>query len=175
MTDFRARRPAPTEHGPYYSLYIDRVPDGDVLATLAGQVATTVAALRDLPAARADFAYAPGKWTVRQVLGHIVDCERVMAYRALRFARADATPLPGFDENLFADGAPHPRVPIADLAAELELVRRANLCFLGQLDDAQWGRGGTANDQPITVRALAWVIAGHELHHRRVLAERYGV
>lgn len=175
MTDFHARRPAPTEHAPYYSRYIDQVPDGDVLAALDAQVETTAAALRDLPAARADFAYAPGKWTVRQVLGHVIDAERVMAYRALRFARADATPLPGFDENLFAVGAPHARVPIAELVAELGLVRRANLCFLGQLDAAEWGRGGTANDQPVTVRALAWVMAGHELHHRRILAERYGI
>ena len=175
MPDFRARRPAPTEHAPYYARYIDLVPDGDVLATLGGQVETTAAALRDLPAERADFAYAPAKWTVRQVLGHLIDTERVMAYRALRFARADATPLPGFDENQFAASAPHPRVPIADLAAELLLVRRANLCFLGQLDEAAWGRGGPANDQPITVRALAWNMAGHELHHRRILAERYGV
>ena len=175
MTDFRTRRPAPTEHAPYYSRYIDLVPDGDVLATLGAQVETTAAALRDLPAARADLAYAPGKWTVRQVLGHVIDTERVMAYRALRFARADATPLPGFDENHFAASAPHGHVAIVELTVELVLLRRANLCFLGQLDAAAWGRGGTANDQPITVRALAWVMAGHELHHRRILAERYGI
>lgn len=175
MPDYRAERPEPTAHAPYFSRYVDLVPEGDVLATLAAQAATSAALFGGLTAEQADYAYAPGKWSVRQVLGHLSDTERVMAYRALRLARADTTPLPGFDENLFAAEAPHARVPVADLVAELGLIRQSTLCLLGQLDATAWGRGGIANGMPITVRAIAWIIAGHELHHRRILAERYGL
>jgi uncharacterized damage-inducible protein DinB len=167
------RRPSTDEHAPYYARYIALVPDGSIVEILRGQITDTVGLLAGLPDARARHRYAPGKWSVKEVLGHVCDGERVFAYRALRIGRGDATPLPGFDENGFAAHAPFDTRPLADVIAEFESVRGATLTLLGSLDEAAWSRRGVASGHPVTVRALAWIIAGHELHHRAVLAERY--
>lgn len=168
-------RPAPTEHADLYGRYIARVPDGDVLEHLASQIVDTSRALRNLPPERAAHRYAPGKWSVAEVTGHLADAERVFAYRALRFGRGDETPLAGFDENAYTPAGQFDRRPIADVVDELVAVRTATLALFRGLPPGAAARSGTANRQAITVRALAWIIAGHELHHGEVLRERYGI
>jgi uncharacterized damage-inducible protein DinB len=167
-------RPAPDEHNPYYGKYIDLVPDGDLVAQLAAQVEQTVALLqanRD----RADNAYAPGKWTVKQVIGHLCDGERVFTYRAMRFARADTTELPGFDENAYVDAARFQDRSLDDLLSELRAIRGATVALANGLNSNELARRGSANGNPITVRALLYITAGHERHHVGLLRERYGL
>jgi uncharacterized damage-inducible protein DinB len=167
-------RPAPGEFAPYYSRYIDLVPD-DLLRALREGVEETRRLLAPLPESKADFRYAPGKWSVKEVVGHLADAERVFAYRALRFARQDETPLPGFDENRWVPAAGFGARSLGSLLEELAAVRAASLAFFGNLDEAAWDRIGVANDARMSVRAIAFSIAGHEIHHRTLLRERYGV
>jgi len=167
------KRPEPSEHAPYYGRYISLVADGDIVATLERQQVETQALLRALPANKASHRYAPEKWSVAQVVRHMADTERVFAYRALAFARGDATELPGFDENAYAEAAPFDGLPLAQVLDDVAAVRRATLTLLAGFDAQAWQRGGSANATPISLRALAWVMAGHELHHRAILRERY--
>jgi uncharacterized damage-inducible protein DinB len=166
-------RPDASEHLPYYGKYIDRVPDGDLLQTLRAQLDDTLSLVRGLDEAQGGHAYAPGKWSIRGVLNHVVDAERIFAYRALRIARGDGTPLESFDENAYADQANADARTLADLADEMEHVRRSTLSLLGSLDDEALARRGTASGGVVSVRALAWIIAGHERHHVALLRERY--
>lgn len=166
-------RPGDDEFVEYYSKYVERVPAGDIVATMATQIDDTTALLRDLTEAQAAHAYAPGKWSIRQVVGHIADTERVFCYRMLRFARQDRTPLPGFDENAYADAGRADDRPLASLVAELTAVRRATVALLAGLPDEAWTRSGPASEFEVSVRALAWISAGHELHHREILSSRY--
>jgi uncharacterized damage-inducible protein DinB len=169
----RTVRPASTEFSPYYAGYVARVPDGDVVASLAAQVADTIALVRSLPESKGEHRYAEGKWSIRQVLGHMADTERIMAYRALRVARGDSTPLAGFDENAFVANARFDARTLDSLADDLSIVRRATVALLTPLSDEELLRAGSANGAPVTARALAWIIAGHERHHVAVLRERY--
>jgi DinB superfamily len=166
-------RPAADEHAQFYAKYVTRVPDGDLVRQLREQSAETAALLRAVPADRADFAYEPGKWTIKEVIGHMADVERVMAYRAVRFARNDKTELPGFDENLWAANANFGRRPIGDLIDELEVVRSATIEFAKNLSVEEQLRRGRANGQEVSVRALMYIIAGHERHHVALLRDRY--
>jgi uncharacterized damage-inducible protein DinB len=167
------QRPASTDYAPYYGRYVDRVPDGSIVETLRHQLADTLALVAGLPEPKARHRYAPGKWSVKEVLGHVADCERVFAYRALRIGRGDTTPLAGFDQDAYAAVAPYDERPLASIVAELQAVRAATLALLEGFDEAAWGRRGTANDVPVSVRAIAWIIAGHERHHREVLRGHY--
>ena len=167
------RRPGGDEHAPYYGRYVALVPDGPIVETLRRQIAETRALVAGLSEDRARHRYAPEKWSVKEVLGHVSDSERVFAYRALRIGRGDATPLPGFDEKEYGATAPFDARPLGEVIAELESVRAATLTLLASFDEAAWNRRGTANEVPVSVRALAWIIAGHELHHRAILRERY--
>ena len=173
LTTPGAIRPSADEHLPYYARYIDRVPDGDVLATLSQQIGETLALLRGLPESVANYRYAPGKWSVNELVGHLVDSERLFGNRALRFARGDATPVPGFEQDDYIRGATFDAYPLSELADEFEAVRRSTLYFFRHLDDEAWSRRGIANNAEISVRALAYIIAGHELHHREILRARY--
>jgi uncharacterized damage-inducible protein DinB len=168
-------RPATSEYKPAYEPYVSKVPDGDLLQTLADQFEAHAKRLAQIPADREQHRYAPGKWTVAEVIGHLADAERVFAYRILRFARKDATPLSGFDENTWSPASNYARRRLADVVAEFRAVRQATLALLRGLEPEAFTRTGTANNSPITVRALAYVIAGHERHHMQVLKERYGV
>jgi len=168
-------RPVAAEYAPYYGRYIDKVPDGDLLRTLEDQGRETQAVLARLSEAKALHRYAPGKWSVKEVIGHVTDTERVYSYRALRFARGDATALPGFDENAWVPAGSFDARSLADLAAELDAVRRATLTLFRGLDAAALARRGTASDNAVSVRAIAWIIAGHERHHVALLHERYKV
>jgi uncharacterized damage-inducible protein DinB len=178
MTDVRTpgqTRPDRSEHAPYYGTYIAHVPDGDIVATLDRQFAPDLALLRAIPEARGEDRYAEGKWSIREVIGHLIDAERVFTYRAMRFARNDATPLPSFDEQAFVANAHFNARTIASLCDEWAAVRQATRQFFGSLLAEEWDRAGTASNARMSVRALAWVIAGHELHHLSILKERYGI
>ena len=165
--------PDATEYDPYYGRYIARVPAGDVVHTLDTQLADTLALIDTFGDARAEHRYAPGKWTVKEVVGHLADVERIFAYRALRIGRGDATPLPGFDENAYVAQADFGRRTLGDLAREFEFVRRATVALFAGMTDEALARRGTANGQAITPRALAYIVAGHERHHAVLLRERY--
>ena len=168
-------RPEPDEFAPYYGTYVSAVPDGDITRTLAQQGETFLARLKHLNAEQAAFAYAPGKWTVKEVVCHITDAERIFAYRALRLARGDATPLASFDENAYAASCGANDRPLETLLGEFAAVRAATLALLRWLPEAAWTRRGTASGKEVSVRALAWISTGHAAHHERVLTERYGV
>jgi hypothetical protein len=167
------RRPRPEELGAYYHGYVDLVPAGDVLALLGDGLAETRALLARFGEARGGHRYASGKWSVKEIVGHLIDAERVFAYRALRMARGDATPLAGFEQDDYVARAGSDRRTLADLGEELGLLRQANLCFFRSLEPAAWERRGTASDNPFVVCAFPYLLAGHEAHHRRVLSERY--
>ena len=169
----RETKPSTGEFLDYYRRYVSLVPDGDVISTLAGQMKETQALLRGMPASKGSYRYAPGKWSVNEMLGHMIDSERIFGIRALRFARNDPTPLPGFEQDDYVRGASFDACALRDLAAELESVRVSTIFFYKHLDEEAWMRRGTANGALVTVRALAYITAGHELHHRRMLRERY--
>jgi uncharacterized damage-inducible protein DinB len=168
-------RPGPDEFFEYYGKYIDLVPGDDARPALRDQIEDTVRLLAPLDESKALHRYAPGKWSVKEVVGHLSDSERVFAYRALRMGRGDATPLPGFDEKTYVPAGRFDSRPLADIVHEFESVRAASLALFRGLGDEALLRRGTANGNSVSVRALAWILAGHELHHRRLLVERYGV
>lgn len=173
MDQFRLERPAPGEYAPHYERYLAQIGDGDIVAILRRQVDETVALLAGVSERDAEFRYAEGKWSIKEVVGHVADTERVMAYRAVCIARGERTPLPGFDENAYVRGARFGARRLADLVGEWRAVRAATVPFFEGLDAEEWLRAGTASDRPVSVRALAFIVAGHELHHRAILQERY--
>jgi uncharacterized damage-inducible protein DinB len=166
-------RPAADEYAAYYGRYIEQVPDADVLTVLTEGLAETARLLRAVPEARASHRYAPDKWTVREVLGHIVDTERVFANRAFRFARGDAQPIPGMDQDEYSRYAEFERRALESIVAEFEHLRRANLELFRSFGETELARRGQASGYEVSVRALLFMLAGHERHHRRVLKERY--
>jgi hypothetical protein len=176
MTMTLVARPATDEYAPYYERYVGLVPpDGDVVAALREQIGATMRMLRPITSAQAASRYAPDKWSVKQVVGHLADAERVFAYRALRFARGDETPLASFDENAWAATARTNDRAFGVLLDEFQAVRTATIALFSSFTADEMARWGTASGYRFTVRALAYIIAGHELHHRRVLTERYGL
>jgi hypothetical protein len=166
-------RPEAGEYAPYYEKYVSRVPGNDILATLDEQRRQTLLLLSGRTEEDGEVRYAPGKWSVKEVIGHVCDVERVFSYRALRFARNDATPIPGFDENNYIANSPYARVPLPDLVEDFIAVRRATLSLFRNFDEPAWTRRGLANNNEVSVRGLAYIIAGHELHHRTMLQEKY--
>lgn len=166
-------RPDPSEYAPYYANYVASVPAGDLLGLLESQGEETFALLSGLPEGRGSFRYAPGKWTIKDLVQHLSDSERVFAYRALRFGRGDETPLASFDQDPYSVAARAERWSLAQLATELRDVRRATVALGRSFDEAELLRSGVASGTRMSVRALFWVIAGHEQHHLRVLRERY--
>ena len=173
MSTAAAARPKPSEYAPYYERYVSRVPDGDIVRTLESQLEETLALIRGIPEARGDFRYAEGKWSIKELLGHVIDSERVFTYRALRFGRGDTTPLPGFEQDDFVRGADFSKRTLSDLADEYEHVRRATISLFASLDGGAWDRRGKANDTEVSVRGIAFIIAGHERHHVEILKTRY--
>jgi hypothetical protein len=166
-------RPEPGEYAPYYHRYISLVPGPDILATLDEQRRQTLVLLSGRTDEDGNFRYAPDKWSLKEVLGHLNDTERILAYRALRIARNDPTPIEGFEQDDYVRNGPFARRPLEDLIEDYIAVRRSTVSLFRNLDEAAWTRRGTANKNEITVRALAYIIAGHELHHRRILEEKY--
>ena len=173
MTAAKTMKPAKDEFLPYYGRYIDLVESGDVLSTLTRQMAETQALLRSLPSSVSTYRYAPGKWSVNEMIGHLIDSERIFCARALRFARNDPTPLPGFEQDDYIRNSSFDSYPLADLASELATLRVSTVFLFKHLNEDAWMRRGTANGAEVSVRALAYIIAGHELHHRGILTTRY--
>ena len=167
------KKPQPNEYKSFYGAYINLPDDTDILQQLSAQKDNTYNFLTQLPEAKADHAYAEGKWSIKQVVGHMIDAERIFAYRILCFSRNEPNGLPGFDENAYVENSNFTQRTLADLAAEFKAVRESNLFMLRALTDEQSLIEGTANATPITIRALVYVIAGHELHHMRIIKDRY--
>lgn len=173
MTAITIPRPSATEYAPFYAGYVAGVPDGDLIALLEQQGEETTTLLAGVSDEKADHRYAPGKWTIREVLGHITDGERVFTYRALTFARGDAGPLPSFDENAWAAVSNAGRRTMKDLLTEYRAVRASTVALFRSFGDQEFARSGVASKNPVSVRALAYIVAGHERHHLRILRERY--
>jgi hypothetical protein len=166
-------RPQPGENAPYYDRYISLVPGNDVLAALDEQRRQTLLLLSGLAEADGGLRYAPEKWSLKEVIGHLNDTERIMSYRALRISRGDATPIEGYEQDDYVRNSPFARRPLADLIEDYIAVRRATVSLFRNLDEVAWTRRGVANKCEVTVRALAYIIAGHELHHRKMIEDKY--
>jgi hypothetical protein len=167
-------RPHPDEYAPFYAGYVSLVPEEDVLPLLAAGREATARLLDGVGEAEGDARHAPYTWSVKEVVGHLIDGERIFGYRALRFARGDATDLPGFDENAYVAAGRFDRLALADLAAEFAALRRSHELLFAGLPPEAWGRRGVANGAPVSVRALATILVGHERHHAAILARRLG-
>jgi hypothetical protein len=166
-------RPSPGDYAPYAEQYILLVTGDDILASLTAQLKQTATLFSGRSERDGNFRYAPDKWSVKEVVGHIADTERIFAYRALRIARGDQTPLEGFEQEDYVRGARFGARKLADLVEEYADVRQASLALFRSLGEEAWPRRGVASGNPVTVLALAYLIAGHELHHRKILDERY--
>jgi len=166
------KRPQAEEFPLFYKGYVDTVSD-DVLAELEQQSDSFAVLLRDVPQEKASFAYAEGKWTIKELAGHVIDTERIMAYRALRIARNDATPLPGFDENDYVSNAHFADRSLESLAEEFAALRKANMYLIRSLNEIEIDRSGISNEKPISVRAIIYIMAGHVNHHAAILKQRY--
>ena len=166
-------RPEPGEYAPYYERYISLVAGSDILGALDAQRRQTMMLLSGRSEADGNFRYAPEKWNAKEVMGHVCDTERIFAYRALRIARGDQTPLAGFEQDDYVKHGPFAAAPMAEIIEDYIAVRRATLTLLRNLDEAAWGQRGVASKNEVSVRALAYMIAGHELHHRGILEEKY--
>ena len=171
----QTERPHADEYDPYYAAYIDRIQEADVLSALRQQQAESAATLMSLSDEAATLRYAPAKWSVKEVVGHLCDTERVFVYRALCIARGESQPLPGMDQDVYVTGANFDSRAIDSLAEEFVAIRSATIALFESLDEQGWSRSGIANDVPISVRAIAFIIAGHEAHHLAVLGDKYGV
>ncbi len=173
MTRLHIARPAPSDYPPYFATYVDKVPAGDILDLLRAQLDDTMRALAGVPESDAGYRYAPGKWSIREVIGHVVDAERIFVCRGVCFARGERQPLPGFDENAYAAASGADGKPLAVHLEELRTQRAATLGFLAGLPAEALARRGTASGNICTVGAIPYIIAGHERHHLGVLRERY--
>lgn len=166
--------PAISEIAPHAKIYVDLVPEGDIGDTLSRDIDETLGILKSVDDRFAtDFVYAPGKWTIKQVMGHLIDAERIFTCRALRIARGDATPLPGFEQDDYVRTAASNARPLADLIAEFRNVRESTLMLLRSFPPEAWMRKGQVSDWNLSVRGIAFTTAGHELHHAAILRERY--
>jgi len=166
------KRPQAEEFPLFYKGYVDTVSD-DVLAELEQQIKTFPDLLRNVPQEKASFAYAEGKWTIKELAGHIIDTERIMSYRTLRIARNDATPLPGFDENDYVSNAHFADRSLESLADEFAALRKSTMYLIRSLNEVEITRSGISNEKPISVRALIYIMAGHVNHHSAILKQRY--
>ncbi len=166
-------RPEHGEYGAFYGRYIDLVPDGALADTLRQQGAETAALLRSLDPAVAGHRYAPGKWTLAESVAHVMDTERIFAGRALRIARGDETPLPGFDQDAYVAALDLSGVTLGDLAGQFDRLRTSTADLFGSLSDAALSRVGTASGHPLSARAAGWIVAGHERHHVALIHGRY--
>ena len=175
MLETRIAPPADDEYAPFYAGYVRRVIDADVRALLPAQAEELGRRFTAVPAERENYRCATGKWSVRQVLGHLIDAERVFGYRAMCIARGETQPLPGFAENEYVAQGPFEHVPLAALLPEFRALRESHIALFSNLATDDWDRRGTASGQPITTRALLYILAGHVHHHLEILTGRYDV
>jgi hypothetical protein len=165
--------PSTSEYAPYYGKYVSLVPEGDILGTLSAQLDSTLLLLRGIDEEKAGHRYAPDKWSIKELVGHVIDTERIFAYRTLRFARGDKAELQGFEQDGYIRNASFDACKLYELAEEFEFVRRGNLLMFRHLDNEAWQRRGVASNAEVSVRALAYIMAGHERHHVEILQARY--
>lgn len=175
MSQIAVPVPQADEYAPFYAGYVGRVAGSDLAATLSRQVPRFQSVMGSLSDSEAMSRYAPGKWSIKEVVGHLSDAERVFAYRVLRLSRGDTTPLPGFDEDLYVESAGFDRRTMDDLMQEWSKVRSATLALVDSIDSGAWERRLVASGSEVSLRALVYVIAGHVDHHEQVLRERYGL
>jgi hypothetical protein len=168
-----SKKPSIEEYPAYYGTYIDLVPEGSLEDILLSQLEETTVLLSDITETQENYRYALGKWTLKEVIGHITDTERIMSYRLLRIARGDQTPLAGFNEEQYVKNASFHSYSLTDVVEDFIAVRRSTLTLVNGLSEEVWSRKGLANDSEISVNALAYIIAGHELHHVKIIKEKY--
>ena len=173
MSKVESGKPEASEFAESYGRYVGKIEGTDVLAVLEQQLDSTLALLRGIDQSLADFRYEPGKWSVKEVIGHMIDCERVFAYRALVFSRNDQTALPGFDQDKWAEYVNYSNLAIADIINEFEIIRRATILVFRHMQPDAWTRRGNANGKDMTTRSAAFIIAGHVQHHTEILKTRY--
>lgn len=173
MNDRTNTKPEVSEYALFYEGYISLIEGNEIFAALKDQLIDTQNLLSNIPEERGTYRYAEGKWSIKELIGHVIDTERIMAYRALRFARNDARPIDGFDQDPYIENADFNSCKLSDLAVELKLVRESNILMFKNLSEEAWMRTGIASENPVSVRALAYIIAGHEKHHINILKERY--
>ena len=166
-------RPVSSEYEAYYHQYVSKVPQGDVLELMETRMRDTASLLAGIGADKAGYRYAPGKWSIKQVVGHLVDVERLFGYRAMAFARNDKTRLPSFEQNEYVEHADFDNRPLSDIAGEFECIRRSTVALFRSFDPDVLMRTGVASGFSFTVGSVAFIIAGHEIHHMGVLQERY--
>lgn len=166
-------RPEKSEYAEYYEKYVSLVEETDIVSALKNQASEIENLFNKMSDEKSNFRYAAGKWKIRELLGHIVDAERVFAYRALRFSRNDETPLASFEENSYVANGNFGNTKLADLAAEFSLLRQSNVLMFKNLTVEAWNKTGTASDNKVSVRALAYIMVGHVRHHINILKERY--
>ena len=169
-----SQRPSSAEHSNYHQTLISLVPDGSILKTLSQQLDSIPQFVASIPVEAADVIHEPYGWTVRQVIEHCLDAERVFGYRTLRFATNEDVELPGWDENFYAQCGYAEAVGLNELAQEYMAVRQANICLAKRLVSEAWDRCGTADSNPYSVRSLLWLMAGHWIHHEKILRIRLG-
>jgi DinB superfamily len=166
-------RPSDAEYAPFYAGYVSLVPETGILPVLERQATDLRRLALSVAPDHERYAYASGKWTIREVFGHLADAERVFGYRAFCISRGDQAPLPGFDEQAYVAHSRFAEYPLADFVREFALLRETNIVVLRRLSEPAWTREGTANGSPVSVRAIAFIMTGHVRHHLRILAERY--
>jgi hypothetical protein len=168
-------RPPENEYASYYARYVARVPENDVLSVLEDQVADVRKAAAAVYIGSETYRYGEGKWSIREVFGHLVDAERIFGYRAFCISRGEQAPLPAWDENAYVAASGYDACALKDLVTELTAVRQINTAFLQRLTDVEWLRLGTASGKNVSVRAIAFVLAGHVRHHLEIVRTRYGI
>lgn len=166
-------RPDESEYDPYYQKYVALVPENEIIGSLEAQIREVQSLIEGVPEERGTYAYEDGKWTIKEVLSHLIDAERIFSYRALRIARGDKTPIEGFEQEGYIENSHANRRSFSDLLGEFTQIRQANLAFFKNLEAADWVRTGTANSVEISVRSLAWIMVGHIRHHIDILKFRY--
>ncbi|WP_097160269.1 DinB family protein [Bacillus oleivorans] len=167
------QRPDTDEYNQHYSNYIRLIPDGDIIEILNNQIDDTITLLQGLKEEQSLFKYGPDKWTIKEVIGHITDTERIMGYRILCIARGETISLPGYDDVAYVRNAHFNKVSITELLDHFKIVRQSTAQLVKSLESNDWLRRGIANNSNVSVRALINLVAGHELHHRKLIKERY--
>lgn len=167
------QRPKQYEYPEYYVPYVSLVPEGDLLTILKENLKKAVALFEDISEADEHFRYEPGKWSIKGVLAHITDTERVMSYRLLRMGRGDQTPLAGFNQEQFVQGSQAENLQLKNILADFVATRKATITLMENMPESAWENKGYANNTEVTTRAVAYILAGHEMHHRNILTERY--
>lgn len=167
------KRPEPSEYNEYYEKYVSLVDDADLLGAMEDQIRETRDLFAGFPEERGSHTYELGKWTIKEVISHLLDGERIFAYRLLRIARGDDTPLEGFEQDGYIESSHANERSFSDLLCEFGELRAANLRLMRSLDDGDWQRAGTASGSPVTTRALAFIMAGHVRHHLNIVQECY--